>query len=758
MQECDIAFFDCVTESVCSSCFFEMSTNLVDWAGVTQDTECSTVVKTLQTNNYCKSLTAANQATFCKTFHSCVVFDDGKTGKNRTVDCDALTECNWPGIHPSFIGDGVCHESYFDSCYNTAICNYDGGDCCKDTCKAGTYLECGSDGYACRDTRSPECDPTLSLQCPPSSYKKTSDDKFAPIPICASDETLYRIVMYDSFGDGWEQTEMTITSLSTTKAIYKGGLESGSEGTVYICMSINPTCYNVKVTGGNWGREASWYIKGFSEGAPSIAAGGGAMDCTFSVMGSTSCENTCTGKSNMNPSSDPGYKDLKRISKCIEEKCIIQLSECQNDPTCQKCFIEEVPDFCFSVNSFLAVNDCAMCKCTIDDVDQEGIKEYCDSKQAPGIIIPSPKDGVKPAQPVQCTPAETLGGTSALLQFSKCLDFDKTPLMMTDFDSNNFGHLDTFESCAHSFAATADHGGKSALACLQILVDAIHEDPKDGEPTALISQLAKLLYSDGLHFCDCSKTASAEAPLCPSFYNFKTLLYESIDACTALDEIDCDAWDEFQQPCQVSLKATFGVIDFSNGAQCEFIEATCGNVGPFPSFRHLDCQTEIPQGSWDFYNEYRNGCVNGAAPVTAPTESPISRATKPPTPYEPVKPSNIKPNRLPTPNSDGQPSNQRPSYKSPDEKKKSHWFRNTVLILIVVGIAYYFYKKQSDGFSFVRYRRMTNFNSNNGAFGMMDDGDMYSGLSLESSVMNFEPPTLPPTPMSMPSNNGGYGA
>ena len=243
-------------------------------------------------------------------------------------------------------------------------------------------------------------------------------------------------------------------------------------------------------------------------------------------------------------------------------------------------------------------------------------------------------------------------------------------------------------------------------------------------------------------------------------------LYESIDACTALDEIDCDAWDEFHIPCQFSIKSRFGAIDFTNRAQCEFIEGTCGNVAPFPSFRHLDCQTEIPQGSWDFYNEYKNGCVNGAAqPVSAPTESPISLQTKPPTPYEPVKPANIKPNREPTTNNYGQPSNQRPSYKSPDEKPRSHWFRNTVFLVMAVVIAYYFYKKQSDGFSFVRYRRMTNFNRNNGvAFGMMDDGDtnLYSGLSLESSSMHFEPPTLPPTPMSMSmshnNNNGGYGA
>jgi hypothetical protein len=771
-NECDISFFECITEDACSNCFFEMSTNSIDWAGVTQQTVCSTVIQTLQKNNFCKSLTTSNQDKFCSTFQSCVIFDNGgknspnnnNNNNNQTIDCSSLTECNWPGMHSSFIGDGVCHDGYHDSCYNAAICNYDGGDCCKDTCKTkpGAYLECGSDGYSCQDPNSSECDPTLSLKCPPSSYKKTSDDKDALIPTCTSDETLYRIVMLDSFGDGWEQTEMTVTEASTTKQVFKGGLKSGAEGTVYVCMSATPVCYNVIVSGGVWGREASWYVRGFSDGAPAIASGGGAMSCTFPVAGSSSCDNTCTGKSNIDPTRDPKYKDFKTMTKCIEDKCLIQLSECQNDPSCQKCFVENIPEFCFSINSFLAVNDCAMCKCTVNENSPQDLSDYCREKQAPGVIIPTPKNGVKPAQPVPCTPAETLAGATSLLSFSKCMDFDKNPLMMTDFDSNNFGRLDTFEACAHAYASKADHAGHTAQGCMQILVDTINVDKKDGEPTEVIAQLAKLLYADGLNFCDCSKTASNNAPLCPSFYNFKTILYESIDACTALDEIDCDAWDEFQKPCQLNIKSKYGSIDFArnNREQCDFVVNTCGGAGPFPSFRRLDCQTEIPQGSWDFYNQYKSVCLNGVAPVQPPVQPPIQPPidpkTKPPTPYEPVKPSNIKPNRggAPTPYSDGQPSNKRPSYRSPDEKK-SHWFRNMIFVLFAIGIIYYCYKKQSDSFSFVRYRRMTNFSSNRGAFGM-DDSDMYSGLSLESST-NFEPPTLPPTPMSMPVN-GGYGA
>jgi len=78
---------------------------------------------------------------------------------------------------------------------------------------------------------------------------------------------------------------------------------------------------------------------------------------------------------------------------------------------------------------------------------------------------------------------------------------------------------------------------------------------------------------------------------------------------------------------------------------------------------------------------------------------------------------------------------------------------------MVGGVGYYVYKRRSE-FSFVRYRRIGGLDGGFGGFrggasNNMDDDGMYSGLSLESST-NFEPPSLPPTPMSMP-NNGGYG-
>ncbi|CAN0355990.1 unnamed protein product, partial [Ectocarpus fasciculatus] len=51
---------------------------------------------------------------------------------------------------PSWVGDGYCdHDTMFGS-YNSPGCNYDGGDCCEESCVPGD-LACGSNGYECVD-------------------------------------------------------------------------------------------------------------------------------------------------------------------------------------------------------------------------------------------------------------------------------------------------------------------------------------------------------------------------------------------------------------------------------------------------------------------------------------------------------------------------------------------------------------------------------------------------------------------------------
>ena len=148
-------------------------------------------------------------------------------------------------------------------CYNTAVCKFDGGDCCEDTCISDEgYVECGHDGFACRDPFSEFCDHTLTRKC-----EKQPDNIPDPDSVkCGEGETKYRLIMFDSFGDGWDTTEMTIGDKKNP--IFKGQLKDGAQGTEYICLDSTSKCYDVNVEGGTWGVEVSWEIRGMKEGSP----------------------------------------------------------------------------------------------------------------------------------------------------------------------------------------------------------------------------------------------------------------------------------------------------------------------------------------------------------------------------------------------------------------------------------------------------------------------------------------------------------
>ena len=214
---------------------------------------------------------------FCKTHVACTVYnDDDYPDEDEDyvysddevdpayVNCTALETCEWEGMHKNWIGDGICHDN-IHGCYNTAICGWDGGDCCEDTCESDVEDEaddddwCGHDGYFCRDPLSKSCDPVLNKSCPGKS----------PDPVkCRIDEDKYRLIMYDSFGDGWDDSKVTITpKKGKGTKIFEGGLEDGAEGLEYICLSKEPQCYNAVTSGGVWGVESSWEIKPLREGS-----------------------------------------------------------------------------------------------------------------------------------------------------------------------------------------------------------------------------------------------------------------------------------------------------------------------------------------------------------------------------------------------------------------------------------------------------------------------------------------------------------
>eukprot|EP00986_Skeletonema_menzelii_P004360 scaffold1472_cov157-Skeletonema_menzelii.AAC.4 len=808
--KCDTAFIKCVINSECRSCFNGMEENDIDWTNVVPDTPCQDVLGFLHVAGHCTDLRGVgneNVETFCGAFDSCVMWEDDDEEEiwdeehpddNEFMDCSKLTECKWEGMHDQFLGDGICHDT-MPGCYNSAVCGFDGGDCCKDTCEypgSDSYGECGMEGYACRDPKSTNCQPVLARMYNEVCETETNqdvdfdDDMYEKpekenLPQCGVGEMLYRLIQYDSWGDGWDETQMTLRNRADeSKDIYKGGLEYGSQGTVHLCLTKNePKCYHVSVLNGIWGNEISWELRPINGGAPVIAAGGSPTDCTVPLGGLIpDCPNTCDKSRPDTDITDPNYKSYKDMEACIEKSCVIQVGACSKKESCSECMQETTPDFCFADADFNSLIDCSMCSCT------EKRPDYCDAKstgeaawngssaashQGNVKVKPAPDasgsgSGSAMGKGAACTPDQTLKGTTALDKFDKCVDIGKMITMLTEFDNENFGKLDIFEACAKTFANDKMHGGKHAMDCMRILHDIARDDVgKDNNGGSLpesvaiaVAEMGHELYYNGQDFCDCVVEVNEIAPMCNSFTGFKTLLYEAIDACKSLDMIDCAALDEFYSDCKSNLSRQFanpGFEDKDSTEQCEFVSGGCGESGAFPSLRKMDCGVgkEVSKSVWDFYKIFNRECWDeiikdnpGAdSSDSIPSPTPVAPRPSPSIPSPRVQPTPKKPYMPWKPSA----SEEKKKYYSPSDPepepdtekayagtKSHHYILYPVFILGFLTSGYVWYKKRKENFNYMRFRQMRAARNFGG------DGD-YMGVSMADST-SFEPATLPPRP------------
>jgi hypothetical protein len=274
-------------------------------------------------------------------------------------------------------------------------------------------------------------------------------------------------------------------------------------------------------------------------------------------------------------------------------------------------------------------------------------------------------------------------------------------------------------------------------------------------PAKAIAALATDLLQNGEGFCQCSANASDGLQACKDFIHFKTLLYESIDACKALDAIDCAAWGEFYQPCKVNMEQMYKKIDFRKKKQCQYIHDGCGNVGPFPSFRRLDCDAEVGEEAWNMYLDYESNCLRGGGP-SAPVPSP-----KPPGPdpnggggsSTPMPTTGKK--VYPTGDDDASSyifpsSSNKKKYIPPERRNGSKGRKFFHFLLFCAALAgahwlYKFYKNRYGGSDYNRFRRARNYGP--------DSEGMYDSLTMENAQVSFQPPTLPPPPAVY--DNGG---
>lgn len=188
----------------------------------------------------------------------------------------------------------------------------------------------------------------------PTSAPTTREENVEGNGGCKEGTVLYRVNMYDSWGDGWDSaTKVTITgiedqdttqsagstvtkthtsqqgdttvTISTTVEltsdhpfgtapaddgytyvnplgeIFAGTLHRGSQGSAYACL-VQRRCYEVITRGGDYLDEVSWDIEPVILGSPDeiaqpVVKGGAPSDCFFSIPdenGEYFCEATCS--------------------------------------------------------------------------------------------------------------------------------------------------------------------------------------------------------------------------------------------------------------------------------------------------------------------------------------------------------------------------------------------------------------------------------------------------------------------------------
>lgn len=207
---------------------------------------------------------------------------------------------------------------------------------------------------------SPTSAPTSNVQTSHSNVlAPTASPTLAPTAIwglvekngnCPMDEVLHEIRMTDSWGDGWDETTLTITRMvkdedqtdkvtqtrnrfSTTvqeivtvrepvmydrsypDQVFSGSLEDGIEGFAYVCLRRDQ-CYEVATEGGLWPQEVAWGIRQVELGVPRtkadknliVAKGEAPETCQLSVpdaeTGERFCPVTCGARTNI-PTASP---------------------------------------------------------------------------------------------------------------------------------------------------------------------------------------------------------------------------------------------------------------------------------------------------------------------------------------------------------------------------------------------------------------------------------------------------------------------
>lgn len=225
-------------------------------------------------------------------------------------------------------------------------------------------------------TEAPKADVTKvwTTMSPATSPSVGFIDDISPTPIelaieqngaCKSGLKLYEVHMMDTWGDGWDQTMITIAgikdSMTTTHTntqgdnivsisktiefdsvssdihplgqIFQGTLQDGYHDFADVCLLPN-LCYQLIATGGEFLEEVSWELRPGNNDPDSssvlmepILTGGAPTRCTFSLpdeSGQYLCPITCTDDSPASSISDPfeAIEDLQPYKDEVDTEAL----------------------------------------------------------------------------------------------------------------------------------------------------------------------------------------------------------------------------------------------------------------------------------------------------------------------------------------------------------------------------------------------------------------------------------------------------
>lgn len=137
---------------------------------------------------------------------------------------------------------------------------------------------------------------------------------------CADGENELTFTLTDTFGDGWNGAEYTITNLETATVVASGTLPAGDFQVDNLCLADG--CYNLQVTAGTFPGEIGWVLEGTDQGTlEGIPTTGAPADVDFSVNSPDCPVFGCT---------DPMAINFDENANEDDGTCVVP--ECEDEP------------------------------------------------------------------------------------------------------------------------------------------------------------------------------------------------------------------------------------------------------------------------------------------------------------------------------------------------------------------------------------------------------------------------------------------